>query len=78
MVHLRLQHFDANLFNVTVIWSNAEVRHKEGLGTSPHPSPIIDPRIVIQTRAKGQTPLHTNCGDNEDDRDTLIDLDKYF
>ena len=29
--HLRLAHFSENLFNVTVIWSNAEVRQKEGL-----------------------------------------------
>ena len=28
--HLRLTHFNENLFNVTVIWSNAEVREKEG------------------------------------------------
>ncbi|KDR69231.1 hypothetical protein GALMADRAFT_256069 [Galerina marginata CBS 339.88] len=28
--HLRLAHFDGNLFNVTVVWSNAEVREKEG------------------------------------------------
>ena len=28
--HLRLAHFSVNLFNVTVIWSNAEVREKEG------------------------------------------------
>jgi len=28
--HLRLAHFSENLFNVTVIWSNAEVREKEG------------------------------------------------
>ena len=28
--HLRLAHFSENLFNVTVIWSNAEVRQKEG------------------------------------------------
>ena len=28
--HLRLAHFPENLFNVTVIWSNAEVRQKEG------------------------------------------------
>jgi hypothetical protein len=31
--HLRLAHFDENLFNVTVIWSNAEVREKEGYGS---------------------------------------------
>ncbi|CAA7271165.1 unnamed protein product [Cyclocybe aegerita] len=28
--HLRLAHFDANTFNVTILWSNAEVREKEG------------------------------------------------
>ena len=28
--HLRLAHFSENFFNVTVIWSNAEVRQKEG------------------------------------------------
>jgi len=28
--HLRLSHFSGNLFNVTVLWSNAEVREKEG------------------------------------------------
>ena len=28
--HLRLAHFSENLFNVTVIWSNAEVRENEG------------------------------------------------
>ena len=28
--HLRLAHFSENLFNVTVIWSNAEVRQREG------------------------------------------------
>jgi len=30
VTHLRLTHFNENLFNVTVIWSNAEVREKEG------------------------------------------------
>ncbi|KIM36480.1 hypothetical protein M413DRAFT_449178 [Hebeloma cylindrosporum] len=30
--HLRLAHFSENLFNVTVVWSNAEVREKEGFG----------------------------------------------
>ena len=30
MTHLYLTHFNENLFNVTVIWSNAEVREKEG------------------------------------------------
>ncbi|KAF4615106.1 hypothetical protein D9613_013016 [Agrocybe pediades] len=28
--HLRLSHFSGNLFNVTVLWSNAEVREREG------------------------------------------------
>jgi hypothetical protein len=28
--HLRLAHFNENLFNVTVIWSNSEIREKEG------------------------------------------------
>ena len=28
--HLRLAHPSENLFNVTIIWSNAEVREKEG------------------------------------------------
>ena len=28
--HLRLVHFSENLFNVSIIWSNAEVRQKEG------------------------------------------------
>jgi len=28
--HLRLAHFSENLFNRTIIWSNAEVRQKEG------------------------------------------------
>ena len=28
--HLRLTHFNENLFNVTVIWSNADVREREG------------------------------------------------
>ncbi|KAJ3513134.1 hypothetical protein NLJ89_g3122 [Agrocybe chaxingu] len=28
--HLRLGHFDANIFSVTILWSNAEVREKEG------------------------------------------------
>ena len=28
--HLRLAHFSENFYNVTVIWSNAEVRQKEG------------------------------------------------
>ncbi|TFK32568.1 beta-lactamase/transpeptidase-like protein [Crucibulum laeve] len=32
--HLRLRHFSGNLFNVTVIWTNAEVRAKEGLSLS--------------------------------------------
>ncbi|PPQ91367.1 hypothetical protein CVT25_004134 [Psilocybe cyanescens] len=31
--HLRLAHFSENLFNVTVLWSNADVRAQEGLGT---------------------------------------------
>ena len=30
VTHLRLTHFNENLFNVTVIWSNAEVREKAG------------------------------------------------
>ncbi|KAJ3516168.1 hypothetical protein NLJ89_g1292 [Agrocybe chaxingu] len=30
--HLRLAHFDENLFNVTILWSNAEVRENEGYG----------------------------------------------
>ncbi|KAF8163798.1 beta-lactamase/transpeptidase-like protein [Crassisporium funariophilum] len=30
--HLRLAHFSENLFNVTIIWSNAEVREREGYG----------------------------------------------
>ena len=28
--HLRLAHFSENFFNVTAIWSNAEVQQKEG------------------------------------------------
>ena len=28
--HLRLTHFSENLFNVSVIWSNADVRQEEG------------------------------------------------
>ncbi|KAJ7651365.1 beta-lactamase/transpeptidase-like protein [Roridomyces roridus] len=28
--HLRFTHFDANLFNVSVLWSNADVRKEEG------------------------------------------------
>ena len=28
--HLRLAHFSENLFNVTIIWTNAEVRENEG------------------------------------------------
>jgi len=31
--HLRLSHFDENLFNATVLWSNADVREKEGYGS---------------------------------------------
>ncbi|CAA7271158.1 unnamed protein product [Cyclocybe aegerita] len=31
--HLRLAHFDENLFNVTILWSNAEVREKERYGS---------------------------------------------
>lgn len=30
VTHLRLAHFNENLFNVTAIWSNAEVREEEG------------------------------------------------
>jgi len=30
--HMRLAHFDKNIFNVTVFWSNAEVREREGYG----------------------------------------------
>ncbi|KAF5346704.1 hypothetical protein D9756_010344 [Leucocoprinus leucothites] len=78
VTHLRLQHFDANLFNVTVIWSNAEVRREEGLATPLRPSPIMDSRIAIQTRDGGQTPLHTDDGDDEDDGDMLIGLDEHF
>ena len=32
MSHLRLSHFSGNLFNVTVMWNNAQVRSDEGLG----------------------------------------------
>ncbi|KAF9057542.1 beta-lactamase/transpeptidase-like protein [Panaeolus papilionaceus] len=31
--HLRLSHFSGNIFNVTVLWSNSEVREKEGYHT---------------------------------------------
>ena len=30
VTHLRLVHFSENLFNLSLIWSNAEVRQKEG------------------------------------------------
>ncbi|KAF5346761.1 hypothetical protein D9756_010354 [Leucocoprinus leucothites] len=78
VTHLQLQHFDANLLNLTIIWSIAEVQRKEGLATPP-PSPLImDSCIAIRPRDKGQTPLHTDHGRDEADRDILIGLDEYF
>lgn len=41
--HLRLTHFSHNTFNATVIWTNAEVRAKEGLhkGDSPDQGDLV-------------------------------------
>lgn len=33
VTHLRLSHFSGNLFNATVLWSNADTREQEGRGT---------------------------------------------
>ncbi|KAJ3573150.1 hypothetical protein NP233_g2618 [Leucocoprinus birnbaumii] len=73
--HLRLQHFDANLFNVTVIWSNVEIRQKEGYGTRP--SDFMNSGIAIQTD-QTQATLCTPSDADEDDGDMLINLDEHF
>ncbi|KAF5346703.1 hypothetical protein D9756_010347 [Leucocoprinus leucothites] len=54
------------------------IRPKDGLAMPPRSSPIVDSRIAIQSRNKGQTPLHTDRGDDEDDGDMLMGLDEHF
>ncbi|KAF5346700.1 hypothetical protein D9756_010348 [Leucocoprinus leucothites] len=80
VTHLQLQHLDANLLNLTIIWSIAEVQRKEGLATSPPSPPIMDSCIAspIRPRDKGQTPLHIDHGRDAADRDILLGLDEYF
>lgn len=74
---MQLQHFNVNLFSVTIIWLNAEVRYKEELAMSLCSSPIVYSHIAIQTCDKGQTPLH-NHGSDESDGDMSVGLDEHF
>jgi hypothetical protein len=76
MTHFRIQHFYGNLFNLTAIWSNAEVRKKEGLST-PHSS---QPAGITMEDRKDQATLHAFITDTsaEDDGDMLVDLDAHF
>ncbi|KAF7331629.1 F-box domain-containing protein [Mycena kentingensis (nom. inval.)] len=51
--YLRFMHFDANVFNVSYVWSNADVRRKEGfaLGTGEDDGDVIvglDDRYVVE------------------------------
>ncbi|KAJ7615928.1 beta-lactamase/transpeptidase-like protein [Roridomyces roridus] len=48
--HLRFTHFDANVFNVSVLWSNADVRKKEGYPVGEDGEVVIglDSRYVAE------------------------------
>ncbi|KXN86044.1 hypothetical protein AN958_10520 [Leucoagaricus sp. SymC.cos] len=77
--HLRIQHFDANLFNVTVLWSNAEVRRKEGLSTGLHPSSYPPSRVAIESeRRQGAFGAAPRANVHEDDGDMLLGMDEHF
>lgn len=84
VTHLRLQHFDANLFNASVIWSNADVRREEGLVTPLSAAEGINSRVVAQSeqdqaamyRSGGTSNGHLSVG--EDGGDLLTGLDRHF
>ncbi len=45
--YFRLTHFSSNMFNVTTIWTNAEVRRKEGLASVDEKNRWTDDDDVI-------------------------------
>ncbi|KAF9455443.1 beta-lactamase/transpeptidase-like protein [Collybia nuda] len=46
--HLRLTHFSGNLFNVTVVWSDGDVRRKEGYKESEDMLIGLDERFEVE------------------------------
>lgn len=46
--HLRLTHFSGNLFNVTVLWSNIDVRKAEGYGDGGDVLIGLDERFEVE------------------------------
>ncbi|THU80573.1 beta-lactamase/transpeptidase-like protein [Dendrothele bispora CBS 962.96] len=56
--HLLLRHFDGNLFNATTVWTNYDVRVREGYGGAyPEKGDVIsglDERFVVEYVPKGR------------------------
>lgn len=80
--HLRVQHFTDNLFNATVVWSNAETRKREGYAARRvQITNLVNPRD-FDTRSgdKQQEPFSdATSGEKwEDEGDMLIGLDDHF
>ncbi len=89
--HLRVQHFRDNLFNVTVVWSNAETRKREGYATrkSPDTNSLSNARDEIDAR-NGDKPQEVFSRTSaftlsqpeeeewDDEGDMLIGLDDHF
>lgn len=80
--HLRVQHFTDNLFNVTVLWSNAETRKSEGYVIHGVQNTNVGnlQDLGVRNEIENQEAFSSagSSGEWEDAGDMLIGLDDHF